>query len=61
MAKVTVTFQDNEDGGAVDVRVVFDPPVQREDEGTLAQQMAVVTVMGINDTFGEDTAITFAK
>lgn len=39
MAKVTITFED--DGDAVDVRFVFDPPLHKDDEGTAAQWWAL--------------------
>lgn len=38
MATVTLTFTDREDGPGFDVRGVFDPPLDVDDEPTDAQQ-----------------------
>ncbi len=62
MAKAIITLSDNEDG-TLGVVLEYDPPVQRDDAGTIAQRVAMSIVEEITENAEEIThmSITGSK
>lgn len=49
MAKCTLVFEDNPDG-TLAVTAQFDPPIERDEDGTPAQQVAAAILDGVTSS-----------
>jgi len=49
LAKCTITLEDNPDG-SMSVNAAFDPPIERGEDGSPAQQVAAAVIDGITSS-----------
>lgn len=60
MAKATITLTDNPDG-TLGVVLEYDPPVHRDEAGTVAQRVAMSIVEDITENADEITHMSITK